>query len=180
MVSAVTDFEAPNRRTVAIVASAIGGLFVVLVAGSVVLQSFGTINAQNEIAAAGQTISVRVDNGLDIRVDLTVTALEPRANDAQPAADFYLVRYEVSGIDEFVPDMSDGMWRLVDANGTVFAAAHHDMPGCERFAGVDGQGCAVVRVPTGTEVVMVRYYGVKTFWYEGKPTPSEVWAGWRV
>jgi hypothetical protein len=178
MVRAVDHSDAPSRRAVAIIATAVAALFVLLVAGSVVLQSFGTINGENEVAAMGQPISVRVDNDLDIRVDLTVRSLELHENASQPSRDYYLVRYEVSGVGEIAPVTADRVWRLVDAGGTAYVASDYDLPQCQRFDGA--VGCVVVAVPAGTDVTMVRYYGVKTFWYEGKPTPSEVWAGWRA
>ena len=175
MVSPVDDSDAPSRRTVVLIAAAIASLFVVLVVGSLVIQSFGTINGENEVAAIGQPISVRVDNGLDIRVDLTVTALE-RHLTGDRGRDIYLVHYDVTGIDEVAPLTSDRVWRLVDDQGVAHAASDCDIAECPRFSGTTG--CAVIAVPAGTIVTMVRYYGVKTFWYEGKPTASEVWAGW--
>lgn len=183
MVIAVDDVEAPSRRVVVVVASAIAALFVVLVVGSVALQGFGTINGHNEVAAVGEPISVRVDNGLDIRVDMTVTEVSlvtgvQAARTAKSAADVYVVRYEVRGIDEISPDTDSALWRLVDEEGTVYTGTTPAGSPPENCGAGESDGCVVISVPAGTVVTMVRYYGVKTFWYQGKPTASEVWAGW--
>ena len=186
MVIAVDHTDAPSRRVVVTIAGSIGALFVLLVAGSVALQGSGAINGYNEIATVGSPISIRVENERDIRVDMTVTELSlvtdaQRARSDMSQVDVYLVRYEVSGIDEIVPATSGGLWRLVDDQGTVHVGSDQVLPAaahCGSLHGADGEGCVVISVPAGTVVTMVRYYGVKTFWYPGKPTASEVWAGW--
>ena len=179
MVIAVGDAEHPSRRTVAILAGSIAALFVLLVVGSVALQGSGSINGQNEIATVGQPISIRVDNDLDIRVDMTVT--EVSLVSAGDADDTYLVRYAVSGIDEIAPATSSDLWRLVDDEGAAYVASDPAIAvaaDCNVRIGTDRHGCVIITVPAGTVVTMVRYYGVKTFWYQGKPTAREVWAGW--
>jgi len=186
MVRAVDDTEAPSRRVVVVLVASMAALFALLVVGSVALQAPGSINLHNEVAAMGEPISIRVDNDLDIRVDMTVTEVSlvtnaQGARTAKAADDLYIVRYEVRGVDEIAPSTSAGLWRLVDAEGTVYVGASSELPAaadCGAPTADDTDGCVVITVPAGTVVTMVRYYGVKTFWYQGKPTASEVWAGW--
>lgn len=182
----VEDTSGLSRRTAAIivVGSILAAALLLLVA--ILIPGFGRVNGANVVADVGSPISVRVDNDLDIRVDMTVSSVT-RATSVATAAksrdetDIYLVRYTIAGIDSIEPNTASSLWELVGGDGTVYASSVLDLPAtadCLPFDEQTGQGCTAVLVPAGADVCLVRYHGAKTFWYPGKPTAAVTWAGW--
>jgi hypothetical protein len=88
--------------------------------------------------------------------------------DLERDGDMYLIHFTADNPDART---DNHYWRLLDSTGTEHAAA---ADGCDE---VD---CVAVTVPTGTEITMVRWYGVDrpvsryTGWFRTE------WTGWTV
>jgi hypothetical protein len=178
----VDDTGGLSRRTAALIVAGAIVAAVLLFLVAVLIPGFGRVNGATEVVDVGEPISVRVDNALDIRVDITVSSVAllddvATAAKARDESEVYIVRYGIDGIDAVVPDTSGLMWGLVGTDGTVYEALEQT-EGCPGFDEQSGEGCAAVVVPAGVDLCMVRYHGAKTFWYPGKPTPAVTWAGW--
>ena len=176
------DSAGISRRTAALIVAGTIFAAVMLFLVAVLIPSFGRVNGANVVAKVGEPISVRVDNDLDIRVDITVSSVTllddvATAAKARDESEVYLVHYTVEGVDAIEPNTSAPMWELVGTDGTVYEALEHP-ESCADFGEQTGRGCAAIVVPAGVDLCMVRYHGAKTFWYPGKPTPAVTWAGW--
>ena len=176
-----------SSRTAAIIVAGAIAASLVLFLVAILIPGFGRVNGAVEVADVGEPISVRVDNDLDIRVDLTVSSVRrvttiATASKAKDELQVYLVRYSIDGIGAVEPSTASTMWQLVAVDGTVYESDVYELPETSACGGFDhetGEGCAAVLVPAGTELDMVRYHGAKNFWYPGKPTPADTWAGWQ-
>ena len=113
-----------------------------------------------DIVELGETQTLQVGReSADVTVDL-----ERRGDE------LYLIHYSVNGDAPTV----DRVWRLVDSDGTE----HH----ASQVTGVDcapGE-CTAVAVPAGTEITMVRYYGVDRPSFRYTSFGRVDWAGWTV
>ena len=175
------------------------GVIIALIVGFFVVKafvpSFGVIEGRHDVVEVGEPIEILVMRKGDVHVTVTVTELY-RVAESERAQwrikptlpimgnehelddrDIYFIRYSVSSDDTDNLTVVPRLWRLLDDTDEVHPAALISVPdeaNCERFDGM-GAGCAVVAVPEGTDVTMVRFYGVSL---ARKQLTGENWAGW--
>ena len=182
----ISDWPGPTRRT----ATIIFAVLVALIVGFFVVKAFvpdlGTIEGKHDVFAVGQPIDVLVQRQGGERVDLTVTSLKLLDDERREewglnrkrligdsisaSDDVYLVRFEFDG--EGSPSMVPRNWRLIDSDDEEYESIRFSLP---EEADCSDTTCALVVVPGGTEVAMVRYYGVAL---DRRILTGENWAGW--
>jgi hypothetical protein len=114
--------------------------------------------------------------------DLPGVAATSSARELPADPTFYFIYFSVQPVTGEVPPQSHDYWRLSTPDETMYSAQlmlPPDEAGCSGVPGDDGTGCVVVAVPGGTEIVMVRYYGVDR-WNTRAGMGSEHWAGWNL
>ncbi len=177
-----------SRRTatvvVVVLAVVVVGLFVI----RALIPGFGDVEGRHDVVALGQPITALVDRAEQTSATFRVTEvalvsaeqrerweLRPTLpvvteNDALDDSDIYLVRFSVVGS----PLMVTSDWRLVDDNGEVYPAGFIST---SPEADCESTDCAVVAVPHGTAITMVRFYGVAL---DRRILVGENWAGWTI
>ena len=176
-------------------------LTAVVVAAAVALAlSSCTIPARaTEMGAIGDTFVVPVDDSDgEVRVavselvevsdsdaelwDLQGVADEYNVSDQPSEPTFYFIHYSVEQVKGELPSQVPRDWVLSTPDETLYRAYFMlppDEAGCSGTFDDDGTGCAVVLVPSGTEIAMVRYYGVDQ-WSTRAGMGSDYWAGWQL
>lgn len=184
----IGDWPGPSRRTATIILAVLVTLIVAFIVVRSVVPGFGTSEGRHDVVAVGEPIDILVKRAGNERVNMTVTSVE-RLTDAQrvqwdlerariigdeidsdDAA--YLVRFEFDGNGS--PSLVPSMWRLVDADGHEYESTRFPLPG---EAACSDRSCALVTVPEGVEITMVRYYGVSL---DRKVLVGDNWAGWET
>ena len=184
----LADWPGPSPRTAKVVLAVLLALIVGFFVAKAFVPDLGIIEGRSDVVEVGETIDVLVQRQGGERVDLTVTEVA-RVTDLQreewqlsrdrligdsidDSDDVYLVRFGFEG--EGSPSMVASNWRLVDTDDEEYESLSFALP---EEADCARDSCALVVVPGGTEVEMVRFYGVAL---DRREIVGENWAGWRL
>jgi len=176
----IADWPGSSERTAKIIAAVLIALILAFIVVRFFAPEFGNSEGRHDMVEVGEPIDILVKRAGNERVEMTVTSIEKvteqqreqwriepslvpvGGDDDFDDNDIYFVRYTVSSDDIDHLAMVPRLWRLLDDDGDEYEGSIISVPEeaeCPRLDGM-GDGCAIIAVPEGVEITMVRFYGV--------------------
>lgn len=150
--------------------------------GEALTVTLGPDATRTNTIAVDELVLVSQEQVVDWRIHYPLKS--PRELDG---SDVYLVRYSVIDADDSgirPHEYRASTWALANDEGEEFrgglVSTVDPAAGCPPLGNAETRGCAVIVVPAGETITMVRYWGVDDGYIRGSTIGDEDWAGWSV